>query len=279
MPLLEREEYIEQSYLFRMLGQRLQGQEAAQDLLAAIREEILATTKLPMAIDFMLSELKHQGAFAPAMRRLDHYFTPFQTYVIEEAENELGRFDLRVALQILERQADYLAAEAPPQGMFLYALEAICRNRLRYDRGLQALALDPLFDEPWQSWIRVVRRQVGMVELADLIYLRSEYGLQQQGRRAADKPREPPLFGIREGRIAAANRHKDPLLLFSALHRQLGYPAVPAPKPVAEDQLQLPQLARRLEQMERRLKLLEEEEQGGIDLQPFYRPPDQGDER
>jgi hypothetical protein len=35
----------------------------------------------------------------------------------------------------------------------------------------------------------------------------------------------------------------------------------------------LPQLARRLEQMEMRLKLVEEEQRGGIDLTQFYERP------
>jgi hypothetical protein len=82
------------------------------------------------------------------------------------------------------------------------------------------------------------------------------------------------LFGEREGRIALANRRKDPLFLFSSLQRQLGYPAVPRPKPADKEQALLPQLARRLEQLEMRLKILEEEQRGGIDLSQFYeRPP------
>jgi hypothetical protein len=84
----------------------------------------------------------------------------------------------------------------------------------------------------------------------------------------------PVLFGEREGRIALANRRKDPLFLFSSLHRQLGYPEVPRQKPADRQQDLLPQLARRLEQLEARLKLLEEEQRGGLDLTRFYeRPP------
>ncbi len=82
------------------------------------------------------------------------------------------------------------------------------------------------------------------------------------------------LFGEREGRIALANRKKDPLYLFSSLNRQLGYPEPPRVKPADKDQPQLPQLARRLEQLETRLKIMEEEQRGGIDLSKFYqRPP------
>ena len=42
-------------------------------------------------------------------------------------------------------------------------------------------------------------------------------------------PSIPTLFGEKEGKIARANRGRDPLYLFSALQRQLGYPEVPRP--------------------------------------------------
>ena len=74
-------------------------------------------------------------------------------------------------------------------------------------------------------------------------------------------------------RIAWANRGKDPSLLFAALHRQLGYPSIPRPEPIEQTTLILPQLMRRVERMESRLKLLEEEQKGGIDLSKFYNPP------
>ena len=85
--MLDREEYVEQAYFFRSLGERLRESMATQDLLRWIKEEILATTRLPMAMDFMSSELKLHGKFSPAMAKLAHYFTPFQTYVVAEAEN------------------------------------------------------------------------------------------------------------------------------------------------------------------------------------------------
>ena len=36
----------------------------------------------------------------------------------------------------------------------------------------------------------------------------------------------------------------------------------------------IPQLSRRIERLEQRLKLLEEESQGGIDLTRFFQPPE-----
>jgi hypothetical protein len=109
------------------------------------------------------------------------------------------------------------------------------------------------------------------MDLADMIY----------GRSASSHPKRPtaaskpsgglvPLFGEKEGRIAWANRRKDPLLLFAALQRQLGYPVVPRAKPADTSSDLLGQLARRLERLEVRFKLLEEEQRGGIDLTKFY---------
>jgi hypothetical protein len=139
-----------------------------------------------------------------------------------------------------------------------------------------------------------------MVDLADLIYVHSEYYWQRQdagvarsfhqeslqsaaaedasaGNDSVEAPsrHELVLFGEREGRIALANRRKDPLFLFASLHRQLGYPEVPRPRPEESNQLQLPQIARRLEQLEMRIKLVEEEQRGGIDITKFYVKPDE----
>jgi hypothetical protein len=275
---LPREEYVEQAYFFRILGERLQQQMSTQDLLVSIREELLSTTRLPMAVDFMAGELRLNGVFAPAMGRLGHYFTPFQTYVVSEAEREKGMFDFTIALEILQREAEYRAKGATPQGIFLYQFEAISRNRLGYDRGLEAVAGDPCFDEGWREWIRTVRRQIGVVDFADLIYVRSEL-YQKERRRQGLEPEldRPVLFGEKEGQIALANRRKDPLLLFSALQRQLDYPAVPRHKPVDDTRQVLPALMRRLERLESRLRLVEEEQRGGIDLAKFYARPGEED--
>jgi len=244
---------------------------ATQDLIVGLREEILATTKLAMALDFLASELRHSGVFAPAMARLDHYFAPFQTFIIAEAEREEGRFDFAVALAVLQREAQYRADGATPQGMFFFQFECLCRNRLGYDRGLEAMARDPLYDEAWRQWIPVVRRQMGLVDFAELIYVRSEHYAKSRARRlgTSEEPEAPVLFGEKEGLIALAHHRKDPLWLFAALARHLGYPSVPRLKPVDETKQVLPLLLRRVERLEMRLKLLEEEQRGGIDLSRF----------
>ena len=122
--LLDREEYIEQAYFFQTLRERMQQSMSTQDLLLAAKQEILATTQLPYAIDFMASELRLTGGFATAMARLPHYFTTFQTYLVAEAEKAEGRFDFRIALEILQREAEYRAKDPSVQGIFLFQFES-----------------------------------------------------------------------------------------------------------------------------------------------------------
>jgi hypothetical protein len=264
MPL-DREEYVEQAYFFQTLRERMQQNMSTQDLLDAIRQEVLATTMLPFAIDFMAGELRLTGGFATAMVRLRHYFTPFQTYVVGEAEKAEGRFDFRIALEILQREAEYRAQGASSQGIFLYQFETLCRNRLGYDGGLEAVARDPIYDQNWSEWILTVRRQIGLVDFADMIYVRSQ--LYRKRRKKAEKP---ILFGEKEGRIAVANRRKDPLYLFSALQRHLAYPSVPRPQPEDAQRYLLPAVQRRVDRLEARMALLEDELRGGINLARFY---------
>ena len=284
--MLDREEYIEQAHLFRALAERTTAGIAAQEALAAIAQEILATTKLPMAVDYLVGELRLVGTLSTAMARIPHYFAPFQTFVVASAEEEGGRFDMRTALAILEREAAYRAEGATPQGLFLYRFECLSRNRLDYARGLAAAADDPLFDADWREWIATVARQVGLVDLADLVAVRSPEYWRLERRDALLAGRVPPapdrviLFGEKEGRIARANRGKDPLFFFAALQRQLGYPAVPRPPRPAPPEETPALLARRLERLEMRVKLLEEESRGGIDLSRFdpkHFPPTPGE--
>lgn len=272
---LDREEYVEQAYFFRALAEHMQRNEAAQEVLARIKEEVLSTTRLPLAIDFMTSELRLHGVFATAMTKLSHYFTRFQTFLVSEAEDERGRFDLYIALNLLQQEAEYRARGPTRAGLFVFQFESISRNRLGYDRGLAAMAQDPFYDESWHDWILELRRQIGIVDLADLLYVRSELYAQHHPDEQLE---QPALFGEKEGRIALANRRKDPLLLFSALQRHLGYPAVTRPQPAESPEQSPGMLQRRLEKLELRMKLLEEEARGGIDLNRFMgRPPQAAD--
>ncbi len=278
MPL-SREEYVEQAYFFRALGERLGDGMPIQDLLFHIQQELLATTNLPMAIGFLCTELKHHGVMAEGMRRIKHYFSSWQAYLIEEAEAESGRFDFSIALKILEFEARYRAEHDNRQGIFFYQFESLARNRLNYDRGLKAMSEDPIYDKAWSEWILIVRRQLGLVDLADVIFGRSQAFVDYREKRITEE--DAPLdyeilFGEKEGRIAFANRHKDPLYLFAAMQRHLGYPSVPRPQKFEDTTDLLRQTQRRVERLEARLQLMEEENRVGIDISKFYQPPASG---
>src|SRR5258708_21565186 len=89
---LDRDEYIEQAYFFRALRDRLVEGLATQDALERIDQEILATTRLPYAVQFLSAELKHSGLLSSGFARLAHYFTPFQALWVRCTEEERPPF-------------------------------------------------------------------------------------------------------------------------------------------------------------------------------------------
>lgn len=272
-PFLEREEYIEQAYFFRVLRERLASQMPAQEVLARIHEEILSTTRLPWAIQFLATEVKHSGLLSSGFARLTHYFTPFQAFVVRQSEEEGLRFSIDTALIVLEREAVYRSGQPIAPGLFVYQFEVLSRNRLGYDEGLLSMADDPFYDAAWRDYVEWVRRQAGVVDFADLVYLRSDLYVGEQRRRDPDyQPPLPPLFGEKEGKIAKANRGRDPLYLFAALQRQLNYPEVPRPKPADDANAKLEAFQVKLREMEKRLKLLESEMRDQVDLSEFGKP-------
>jgi hypothetical protein len=272
--LLEPSEYVEQAYFFKTLVQRLPEQTPLQDLLAALKFELLATARLPMAVDFLLTELRHSGMMSSAMARLSHYFTPYQAYLVGEAERERGQFDMRIAVQILQADATFRAAGVSQPGLFLFQVESLSRNRLRYGEGLKAISLDPVYDMTWREFINDVRNEIGLVDFADLIFLRSaDYHRRRLAANLGVEGLKQPLFAEKEGRIAFANRGKDPQYLFAAMQRHLNYPSVPRPIPPDPNKELVPLLLRRVERLESRLKLMEEENREGLDITKFYNPP------
>lgn len=274
MPLLDREEYIEQAYFFKTFLERLDEDLPSQEILSSIKEEILATTKLPLALDVLRGEMLLKGRLCEGMALLGHYFAPFQTFVMRQSEEDRTKFDQRVALQILEREARYRSENPSPAGLFVYQFECLSRNRLGYDKGMTAIAEDPMFDADWSDWILRARLQLGAVDFADMIYFRSEFYLEERRKLvdANETANAALLFSRQEGRIAKANRNKDPLYLFAALQRQLGYPAVPRSKSARDLKLP-PHLEMRLQRLEKRVQLLEAEGKGALDLSEFYAQP------
>jgi hypothetical protein len=273
--VLDREEQIEQAYFFRTMRERIEEKMPTQEIMERIHEEILATTRLPMAIQFLATELKHTGLLSSGFARLQHYFTPFQAFVICQTENERTRFSLEIGLSILEREAEYRAGAPTQPGLFVYQFEAISRNRLGYDAGLGSVAGDSFYDADWKVYVDLVRRQIGVVDFADLVYARSElYVTEQRRRHSAYEPPLTPLFGEKEGKIARASRGRDPLFLFAALQRQLGYPEVPRARSRDDPLTQLEALKAKLKEVEIRLKLVEGEARGRVDLSEFMNRPE-----
>ena len=134
---------------------------------------------------------------------------------------------------------------------------------------------DTFYDADWKGYLEFVRRQVGAVDFADLVYLRSHLYVTDQRRQTPDyEPPVVPLFGEKEGKIAKANRGRDPLYLFAALQRQLGYPEVPRIKAKDDPAVVLKQLQTKLKELETRLKFVEGEQRGKVDLSEFMAKPD-----
>ena len=106
---------------------------------------------------------------------------------------------------------------------------------------------------------------------------------QAQQRRSqqesSDKPKQTAaLFGLQEGRIAKANRGKDPMYMFAALQRQLGYPTVPQPKQKSNEPIFHPAVDQRFLRLEQRLKMVENEAKGTFDLSQFYKENEKAEE-
>jgi hypothetical protein len=275
MPVLDREEYIEQAYFFQAFRERLLDGMPAQEILARVGEELLSTTRLPVAISFMLSEIKLTGAMSPAMARIGHYFTPFQTHVVTQAEIDTSRFSMDQALLVLEREARFKSQEPTLVGLFVYQFEALSRNRLGYGKGLEAMAGDPFYGEDWVDYIHLLRSRLGDVDFADLIYVRSAYYVNERKRLNPEfQPKFPTLFAEKEGKIARANRGRDPLYLFSALQRQLGYPEVPRPRRPDEAEARIALLEQRVMLLENRIRTLESELHDDVDLSQLTIKPE-----
>ena len=272
--VLDREEYVEQAYFFRTFRERVADNLPTQDVLATLDQEILTTTRLPMAIQFLATEIKHAGLLGTGFERLGHYFTPFQTFVIRQAETDGLKFNMDTALLILEREALYRANGPTRPGLFVYQFETLSRNRLGYFDGIVAMGEDPFYDADWRAYLETVRKQVGVVDFADLVYYRSDFAVIEQRRRnPAFEPSVPMIFGEKEGKIAKASRGRDPLFLFAALQRQLNYPEVPRMKARDDTSTKLELMQQKIRELEARLKLLESETRGGpIDWSQFGKP-------
>ena len=268
-----RDECIEQAYFFRILRERVEANLAAQDVMMGLSEELLSTTRLPMAVQFVASELKHSGSMANGFDKIPHYFTPFQRFVIRQTEDDKRKLTFSTSMLLLEREARYKADEMTPAGLFVFQFECLTRNKLGYEDGLTAMSLEPTQSKEWQANASMFRKQIGIVEFSELVYLRSEYYVADQKRIDPDfVPSLLPLFGEKEGKIAKASLGRDQLFLFSALQRQLNYPEVPQPKPKDDPGILVQQLEAKLRDLDIRVRMMEAESRGNFDPTQFGKP-------
>ena len=132
MPLSDTEEYIEQAYFWSTFHERLLDGMPAQEIIVQVYEEILSTTKLPMALDFLVGEIRHKGLLSDGMQMMPHYFTPFQSFIMAKAEDETVKFDLLIALKILQHEAEYR-----PQPYNHCRWQQVINNDSNWDRILR----------------------------------------------------------------------------------------------------------------------------------------------
>ena len=274
-PILDREEYVEQAYFFRAFRERLADNLPAQDILSRVHEELLSSTRLPYAVQFLVAELKHSGLMASGFEKLPHYFTPFQGFVVRQGgRGEAALPDGDGSSRARARGRSIAAEKHDPAGPLrlpvrdhrpqptrLSRWHGRGRGRSGLRRGVACL------------YQRADRAQVGDIDFADLIYLRSElYVTEQRRADSTYEPPVPPLFGEKEGKIAKASRGREPLYLFAALQRQLGYPEVPRYNQRDDGKTRWEKFEAKLRELETRLKLAEGELRGNIDLSQFGKP-------
>ena len=99
-------------------------------MLERVHEEILSITRLPMAIQFLATELKHSGLLGSGFARLSHYFTAFQTFVIAQAEAEMStrghqdRLDVALGELVRRRVPGALTVVRSASAVVLVPVEA-----------------------------------------------------------------------------------------------------------------------------------------------------------
>ena len=131
-----------------------------------------------------------------------------------------------------------------------------------------------MYDANWQDYVLLVRRQLGAVEFCDLVYLRSEYYVVDQRRQNADY--EPPVAAAlrREGR---QDRQGQPRPGSAVSVRR---PAAPARlsggaalQAARRHGAKLAALVQKVKDLETRIKLVEGEVKGHVDLSQFLVKP------
>ena len=201
--VLDRDEYVEQAYLFRAFRDRLADNLPAQDILTRVHEELLSSTRLPYAVQFLVAELKHSGLLASGFEKLPHYFTPFRR--LSSGKQKRNRALPMTTLCSSWSASALQSRDSNEAGLVHIPVRDDRRNRLGYLGGTAA-SRDPLYDGEWRAFVSGSKpRQVGDMDFADLVYLRSELYVQEQRRESIVRTFTNALFGEKEGKIAKAS--------------------------------------------------------------------------
>src|SRR5262249_22518596 len=129
------------------------------------------------------------------------------------------------------------------------------------------------YDEVWRAFLALGGKQAGTVGVADLVYLRS--GVYVREQRLGGPPHDPPLPPVvwgEEGENGKANPRPGPLYPVGAAQRQLNYPEVPRARPPDDLSNKVLTLQAKFRELEMRLKLVEGELRGQVDLSEFGKP-------
>ena len=273
--VLDRDEYVEQAYFFRVFRERLADNLPAQDILTRVHEELLSSTRLPYAVQFLVAELKHSGLLAngfcetaallhsvPGVRRSGRPRT------------RRSGFRCRRPCSSWNARRSSRPRSPTKPGLFIYQFETIARNRLGYLDGTAAVAADPIYDADWRAFIGGLPRQVGDIDFADLVYLRSEL------YRAGAAARESVLRAVAAAAVrreGGEDRQGEPQPRPAVSLRR-----APATTRVSRSATLLrsattarskwEKLETKLRELETRLKLAEGELRGNVDLSQFGKP-------
>ena len=140
MQRLDHDEYVEQAHFFRTLGERLPQNMPLQDLLLSCRTRSWRPRScLRVGVSARRAETfrrdRRGDGEAAALFHARSRPTSCRRRKTSEVVLTCGWLSNCCACE-----AEYLARGATRQGMFMYQFECLCRNRLRYERGLDAMA-------------------------------------------------------------------------------------------------------------------------------------------
>ena len=125
----------------------------------------------------------------------------------------MSRFSMEQALLILEREAKYKSENPARRPVHFPVRVSVAKPAGLHPGTGAAMSADPLYTEDWRDYILMLQTRLGDVDFAKPHP--SYYAHFVKERRKTNpefEPKYPTLFGEREGKIARANRGRDPVI-------------------------------------------------------------------